>query len=264
MIRVLVHGAAGKMGQMVMSAVCRESDLQLVGAVDVRASGDSISAEGCQPVAYFQDLTRALDAVSPQVVVDFSTARAVLPMARIVLTRGIHLVSGTTGLSAEELQEIDSLARDSGTGAVVAANFAVGAVVMMRLAAQAARYFDHVEIIEEHHDQKLDAPSGTALTSARLMSQARKKPFTNSSAAQTTHPSRGLEEKGTSIHSVRLPGIVARQEVLFGAAGQTLSIKHDAISRECFMPGVILAVRQVARHKGLVSGLDTLLDFQEE
>jgi 4-hydroxy-tetrahydrodipicolinate reductase len=180
-------------------------------------------------------------------------------MVRIAAQHKVHLVSGTTGLSKAELEEIDMLGKRHKVGAVVAANFAIGAIVMMHLAKLSARYFDYAEIIEEHHNQKLDAPSGTALSTARMMAQSRGKPFLQPEQKEAYQESRGQRVEGISIHSIRLPGIVARQEVLFGGAGQTLSLKHDAISRECYMPGVILAVREVSKYMGLVYGLDTLL-----
>ncbi len=264
-IRVLVHGAAGKMGQTVIAALCREPDMQPVGAVDAHLAGPELMLpDGSAGIPAGCGLAGLLELTCPDVVVDFSVAAAVLPMAEAVTSRHIHLVSGTTGLSAETLQAIDRLARQGGVGAVVASNFAVGAVVMMHLAARAARYFDQAEIIEEHHDQKLDAPSGTALTTARMIATGRSQAFKLPACDNIRHDSRGQLKDGIPIHSIRLPGIVARQEVIFGTAGQTLSIKHDAVSRECYMPGVMLAVRRVASHPGLVSGLDSLLGLQEE
>jgi 4-hydroxy-tetrahydrodipicolinate reductase len=261
-IKVLVHGAAGKMGQMLLSALCREPDLKPVGAVDVHASGSSLTLpDGSGKIPFGTDLEHLLVETSPDVLVDFSTAKAVLPMAIIAAGHKVHIVSGTTGLSPEELKEIDRLAKSNKTGAIVASNFAIGAIVMMHLAKQAARYFDYAEIIEEHHNQKLDAPSGTALNTAKLMAESRGKPFLEPEQKETYQESRGKKFGGIPIHSIRLPGIVARQEVILGATGQTLSIKHDAISRECYMPGVMLAIRRVSQYQGLVFGLDTLLNL---
>jgi 4-hydroxy-tetrahydrodipicolinate reductase len=171
----------------------------------------------------------------------------------------VRLVSGTTGLSQAELAEIDALAKQYKTSAIIASNFAVGAIVMMHLAKVAAKYFDYAEIIEQHHQFKLDAPSGTALVTARMMAKERGKPFVTPEQKEPGQASRGQNLEGISIHSVRMPGIMARQEIILGAAGQTLSIKHDAITRECYMPGVMLAVREVSKHTGLVFGLETLL-----
>ncbi len=156
------------------------------------------------------------------------------------------------------------LAKQHKTGIFVAANFALGAVLMMHLSKIAAKYFDYAEIIELHHDQKIDFPSGTALATAKAMVKSKGKPFTLPAAEQGQPPSgRGKQVDGITLHSVRLPGYVANQEVIFGMAGQTLHIKHDTISRECFMPGVILAVKEVLKRPGLTIGLETLLNLQE-
>jgi len=258
-IKVAVHGASGKMGQMVVSAVGHDPDLTVVGGVDVKVSRDFMDTP-CGRIPCGTDLDAVIRETRPDVLVDFSTARAVIPMVATAASRHIPIVSGTTGLSADELKKIDELARTAGIGALVAANFAIGAVVMMRLAELAAKYFDYAEIIEEHHEQKLDAPSGTALATARMMADARGQRFLEPEHKEQLAP-RGQSVSGISIHSIRLPGIIARQEVLFGAPGQTLSIKHDAISRECYMPGVMMAIKRIGGFKGLVLGLDKLLGF---
>jgi len=260
-IRVAVHGASGKMGQMVAAAICCEPDMTLVGGADVNATGLMNLPEGRGQVPCGADLAKILSETRPQVLVDFSTARAVLPMMHTAASHGVFVVSGTTGLTAADLKQIEDIAAGNHIGIMVASNFAIGAVVMMHLAKIAAKYFDYAEIIEEHHNTKLDAPSGTALTTARMMAEARGKAFNEPAQKETGQPSRGQKVEGIAIHSVRLPGIVARQEILLGALGQTLSIKHDAISRECYMPGVMLAIRQVLQTKGLVVGLDNLLDL---
>jgi 4-hydroxy-tetrahydrodipicolinate reductase len=258
-ISVVVHGATGKMGSMVISALEQQPDLVLAGGVDVNVKDNFIdTVSGHVPLS--ADLDSILRDIAPDVLVDFSTAKAVIPMAVAAAAHHVNIVSGTTGLTAAELGEIDSLAKAAGIGAVVASNFALGAVVMMHLAKIAARYFDFAEIIEEHHEQKLDAPSGTALTTAKLMAKEHGRRFLEPVHKEQL-ASRGLDIEGIAIHSVRLPGIVARQEVILGALGQTLTIKHDAISRECYMPGLMLAIKRVADFKGLVSGLDKLLDF---
>ena len=176
----------------------------------------------------------------------------------VATKKGVNLVIGTTGLSAGDLEEFDRLARANQVGVVVAANFALGAVLMVYLAQLTAKYFDYAEIIEQHHHLKVDAPSGTALATARAMLGARDKPFSKP-PGKAEQPSRGQVVEGVPVHSVRLPGILARQEVLFGGPGQTLSIKHDTVSRECYMSGVILAVKEVVKRQGLVYGLDALL-----
>jgi 4-hydroxy-tetrahydrodipicolinate reductase len=256
-IRIAVNGASGKMGQMVIAAVLREPDLDLVGGADVKVPGEFMEIPGGR-VPCSTDLDAILRETRPDVLVDFSTAKAVIPMAVAAAAHRVHIVSGTTGLSADDLIKIDELAQAAGIGAMVASNFAIGAVVMMYLARFAAKYFDYAEIIEEHHNTKLDAPSGTALTTAKMMVQARGKGFLEPQHKEQL-ASRGQSLEGIAIHSIRLPGIVARQEVILGALGQTLSIKHDAISRECYMPGVMIAVKKVKEFKGLVFGLDKLL-----
>jgi len=262
-IKVVVHGALGKVGREVVNAVCRDPDTKLVGAIDINLKEDYLPLpDGSGKVPLSSDLDGILTAQKPDVLVDFSLAKAAMPAARTATKRKVHLVIGTTGLTPADLEEIDRLAKASGTGAVVASNFALGAVVMMHLARIAAKYFDYAEIIELHHHLKADAPSGTALTTARSMAKARGKPFLAPSDKDVTMKSRGEQVEGIALHSVRLPGLLANQEVLFGIAGQTLSIRHDTISRECYMPGVLLAVKEVHRYQGLVNGLAPLLGLE--
>jgi len=258
-IRVIVHGALGKVGREIVRALTLDVDTQLVGAVDVAAAGGGLSLpDESGEVPLSTDVNAIIDTCRPEVLVDFTVAAAVMPMVRIATGKGIHLVIGTTGLSADNLDEIGRLAKDNEVGAVVAPNFALGAVLMMHLAQVAGRYFDYAEIIELHHDQKADAPSGTARATARGMLENRGKPFSLPRQKQP-FPSRGEQMDGISLHSVRLPGLLAHQEVLLGGQGQTLSIRHDTISRECFMPGILMAVKEVQKHRGLVYGLDKLL-----
>ena len=257
-IRVVVHGAAGRMGQEITNGLSRESDIQVVGAVDIKAEQASITLHDKSVIPFSNNLEAILNSTRPNVVVDFSLAKATLPAVRTATTKNINVVVGTTGLSATDLEEIKKSADTHQVGVVVAPNFALGAVLMMHLAKIAAKYMDYAEVIELHHHLKADAPSGTALLTAKSMVQSRGKPFSRS-AVQESAPSRGQELDGVSIHSVRLPGLMAHQEVLFGAAGQTLSIRHDTINRECYLPGIIIAVKEVSKYKGLVYGLDTLL-----
>jgi len=257
-IRVVVHGAAGRMGQEITNGLSRESDMQIVGAVDIKAEQDSITLPDKSVIPFSDNLEAILSSTRPNVVVDFSLAKATLPVVRNATAKNINVVVGTTGLSATDLEEIKKSADTHQVGVVVAPNFALGAVLMMHLAKIAAKYMDYAEIIELHHHLKADAPSGTALLTAKSMVQSRGKPF-NRATGQGPAASRGQELDGVSIHSVRLPGLMAHQEVLFGTAGQTLSIRHDTINRECYLPGIIIAVKEVSKYKGLVYGLDTLL-----
>ncbi|MFQ6122796.1 MAG: 4-hydroxy-tetrahydrodipicolinate reductase [Dehalococcoidales bacterium] len=259
-IRVVVQGASGRMGQEVIKALCHESGIELVGAVDLKVAGDYLTLpDGSATIPFSSNLDYILTNCQPDVLVDFTSAQATMRAVRIAAKRGVNLVIGTTGLTAEDLNEIDRLAVAHKVGAVVAPNFALGAVLMMHLAKIAGKYLDYAEIIELHHHQKADAPSGTALSTARAMAAARGKPFLQPLEQKETPDSRKKQVEGVTIHSVRLPGLLAHQEVLLGGAGQTLSIRHDTISRECYMPGVILAIKEVVKRKGLIYGLDTLL-----
>ncbi len=258
--RVVVQGASGRMGQEVIRALCREPEIQLVGAVELQVSEDYLSLpDNSGTVPFSSDLHYILGSCKPNVLVDFTTAKATMPAVRTATEHGVNLVIGTTGLTADELSEIEQLALARQIGVVVAPNFALGAVVMMHLAQIAAKYLDYAEIIELHHHLKADAPSGTALSTAKSMAAARGRPFSRPAEKGKRRDSRGGEVEGITIHSVRLPGLLAHQEVLLGAPGQTLSIRHDTISRECYMPGVILAIKEVTKRKGLVYGLDALL-----
>ena len=260
-ITVAVHGALGKVGREVMSAVIADPGLSLVAAADIKATRDCLELpDGSDKIPLYRGLESLLQSCQPQVLVDFSVAEAAMTAACIAIASGVNLVVGTSGLSDESLKEIDSLAREKGVGAIVAPNFAIGAVLMMHLARIAACYFDHAEITELHHNEKLDAPSATALATARAMRASRGKPFEYAQTSkENLSGTRGGELDGIAIHSVRLPGFVASQEVLFGGKGQTLSIRHDTIGRECFMPGVIMAVKEVVKINGLLFGLDKLL-----
>lgn len=260
-VKVLVHGVLGKMGQEVLSAVCSDPKLEVVAGVDVKASKKEILLpDGTSSIPLSRDLESVLQRCHPDVLVDFTTAEAAMPAVRTAVKHGIALVVGTTGLSDADLNEIKSLCKKKRVGAVVAPNFAIAAVVMMHLAKVAARFFDYAEIIEMHHEQKLDAPSGTALATARDMVQARGSDFVHISAKkENIAGSRGGELGGIALHSVRMPGLLAHQEVILGAPGQTLRIRLDQINREAFMPGVTLAIKKAAEFKEAVFGLDKLL-----
>ncbi len=259
-IKVVVYGASGRVGQEVVKAVCRETETQLVGAVDVIVPAEQLTLpDGSGKVPFSDDLAAILDSCQPDVIVDFSIARASMPAVRTASRHGVNMVIGTTGFTADDLDEMKKLAEANEIGIVVAPNFALGAVLMMHLAKIAGKYFDHAEIIELHHDRKMDAPSGTSQTTARDMIKARGKPFLPPAVPGEDSPARGKSIEGINIHSVRLPGQMAHQEVILGGDGQTLRIRHDQISREAFMPGVLLAVKEVMKRKGFIYGLDKLL-----
>jgi 4-hydroxy-tetrahydrodipicolinate reductase len=264
-IKVVINGILGRMGQQTANAVVIEDGLELLGGADMKAASDHlVTPVNNRSVPLYTDIGALIKNCRADVLVDFTKAEAALASARLALTSGMHIVVGTTGLSEADLHEIDELAKANNKGAVIAANFAIGAIVLMHLAKIAAKHFDNAEIIELHHDKKLDAPSGTALATARAMLKSRGRPFTcPPTEKETLKGTRGGQTEGISIHSIRLPGLVASQEVIFGALGQTLSLRHDTISRESFMPGVILAIKEVVTKQGLVYGLDALLNLGE-
>lgn len=245
-IRVGVLGARGRMGAEVCKAVDAADDMELVAMID---QGDW--------------LFNASDA-GAEVVVDFTTPDVVMDNLHWCIDQGINVVVGTTGFTEQRLDRVRTwLSHKPGVGVVIAPNFAIGAVLMMQFAARAARYFESVEIIEQHHPQKIDAPSGTSAHTARLIAAARAEvgmPAIPDATKDELPGARGADVAGVRVHSVRAAGLVAHQEVLFGTAGQTLTIRHDSFDRSSFMPGVLLAVRSVLHRPGLTLGLDALLD----
>lgn len=263
MIKVLVSGACGRMGQAVVKAVMEDSELQLVGAVDIVAGADAgeLVGMGKSGVIVADDLAKAIDETKPEVMVDFTRPDVVYGNAVLAVKKGVSPVIGTTGLSDEAKAELEALAKEHNTPVFIAPNFAIGAVLMMLMARQAAKYMPEVEIIELHHDKKLDAPSGTALQTAAMISEVRAAHQQgNPEETEKVAGARGANVDGMHIHSVRLPGYVAHQEVIFGGLGQTLTIRHDSLNRESFMPGVCLACKKVRSLSGLVIGLDKVMD----
>ncbi|EHI14093.1 4-hydroxy-tetrahydrodipicolinate reductase [Mycolicibacterium thermoresistibile] len=244
-MRVGVLGAKGKVGATMVQAVQAADDLTLSAEVD---AGDPISA---------------LVDTDTEVVIDFTHPDVVMDNLKFLIDNGIHAVVGTTGFTDERLDRVrDWLSAKPGVGVLIAPNFAIGAVLCMQFARQAARFFESVEVIELHHPQKADAPSGTAARTARLIADARKGMPPNPDATSTAlDGARGADVDGVPVHSVRLAGLVAHQEVLFGTQGETLTIRHDSIDRTSFVPGVLLAVRNIARHPGLTIGIEPLLDL---
>ncbi len=261
-IRVLVAGACGMMGREVVKAVSVAEGMSVAGAVDLQFTGEDIGSVvgiGALGVAVQADLGAALQACGAAVMVDFTRPDVIMANLRVAVPLGVAAVVGTTGLSAENLAEIEAMSAASGSPVFIAPNFAIGAVLMMEFAQQAVRHFDYAEVIEFHHEKKLDAPSGTALRTAELMRAAATGRLTEPATAEDGEASRGMAEGNIRVHAVRLPGMVASQEVIFGGLGQTLTIRHDTINRESFMPGVVLAVRKVMGLTGLVVGLEKLL-----
>ncbi|HEY2298422.1 MAG TPA: 4-hydroxy-tetrahydrodipicolinate reductase [Jatrophihabitans sp.] len=245
--RVGVLGARGRMGQQVCKAVEAAPDLDLVATVDV---DDPLS-----------DLADA----GVQVLVDFTNPDVVMDNLRFAIDQGIHAVVGTTGFTAERLDTVrDWLADRSGLGVIVAPNFGVGAVLSMKFAQLAAKFYDSAEVIELHHAGKVDAPSGTAVRTAALIAEARAEAGLGAVPDATTQSldgARGAEVDGVRVHAVRAAGLVAHQEIIFGTAGETLTIRHDSLDRVSFMPGVLLAARSVMSRPGLTVGIESLLDL---
>jgi 4-hydroxy-tetrahydrodipicolinate reductase len=245
MIKVGVLGARGRMGSEVVKAVTEAADLELVAALDLGDSLDSLVANGAQ------------------VVVDFTTPDSVMANLEFLISHNIHSVIGTTGFDDARVAKIKSLLSTSKSGVLIAPNFAIGAVLMMEFATKAAKYFESAEIIELHHPNKVDAPSGTAARTAELMSKSRKEAGLAAMPDATSTSldgARGATVGDIPVHSVRLRGLVAHQEVLLGGIGETLSIRHDSIDRVGFMPGVLLGVRQVVTHPGLTFGLENFME----
>lgn len=246
-INVAVLGAKGRMGAETVKAISASTDLQLVAEIDLGDSLEQLTTRGAK------------------VVVDFTHPDAVMKNLEFAINNGIHVVVGTTGFDDAKLNLVKSwLEKNPKVGAVIAPNFGLGAVLMMQFAAKAARYFESVEIVELHHPDKADAPSGTASRTADLITQARKsasRPAMPDKTSSGLQGARGAKVGDVPIHSVRLRGLVAHQEVLLGDQGETLSIRHDSIDRTGFMPGVLLAVREVVKTPGLTFGLEHLMDL---
>ena len=260
MIRVAICGT-GTMGQLVLATIEAQDDLQPVGFVEPLAQGDDKhSGAGGAVYPVYADPATLFERTHPDVVIDFTNAQFTPTLIDAALAHGVRPVIGTSGVDVATIDRLRAGSSSAGLGAVYAANFAIGAVLQMHMAALASRFFDSAEIIELHHDRKVDAPSGTALTTARLMRAARDDDFTmNVPALEHLPGGRGASTGGVPIHSIRLPGFVASQEVIFGGFGQTLTLRHDTTGREAFMPGVVIAVREVMNRTALVEGLDALV-----
>lgn len=263
MVRVLMNGAFGKMGRSVSAGLAGLDNMEIVAAVDVKkVDTDFGFLCGLEPFGFAieNDLDAAIKRVRPDVIVDFTNPQAVMKNVNIGLFNQVPMVVGTTGFSPEDYKTVEGWSKENNTPIFIGPNFALGAVLMMKYAADAARYFPHAEIIERHHDQKLDAPSGTAVTTLEMMSENREAMAQgNPKEFEKFKGSRGGDYEGMKVHSVRLPGYVATQEIVFGAVGQVLTIRHDALNRDSYVPGVALAIEKMADMEGLVYGLDKLL-----
>ncbi len=262
MTKILVSGACGRMGRAVLKAVVDDTELTLVGAVDVHGGADTGELAGLAKngIIVETDLSAALSRLRPDVMIDFTRPDVVFQNVLTALSHKVSPVVGTTGLTDAQKEEIRRTAEANDTPAFIAPNFAIGAVLMMLMSRMAAQYLPDVEIIELHHDNKLDAPSGTAVQTAAMIAEVRAQHVQgHPDEEEKIAGARGAQYDGMRIHSVRLPGYVAHQEVIFGGLGQTLSIRHDSLNRESFMPGVVLAAKKVRGLKSLTIGLDKLL-----
>ncbi len=248
MINIAVCGANGKMGQEVVKAVQNAEGMTLVARIDINNG-------------QFATIKDAKDSVNIDILVDFTQPQSIYENALYCLNNGINIVIGTTGLDDSQIKELKNLSESTKTGCFIAPNFSTGAVLMMKFAQMAAKYFNNAEIIEYHHNQKKDAPSGTAVKTAAMMAEVNEN-FASGNCAEveTIDGARGANSyNNIHIHSVRMPGFMASQEVVFGSKGQTLKIRHDSTDRECYMQGVLLAIRYVSENKSFVYGLDNIL-----
>ncbi|RSJ20416.1 4-hydroxy-tetrahydrodipicolinate reductase [Streptococcus intermedius] len=253
-IKVIIAGFKGKMGQAAYKMVTEDNTLEVVGLLDPLTSQKEVAGV---PVFNQKEDLIGLEA---DVWVDFTTPKVAYEHTRFALEHDFAPVVGTTGFTSDEIEELIELSRKRELGGLIAPNFAVGAVLLMQFAAQAAKYFPNVEIIELHHDQKKDAPSGTAIKTAELINKVRpQKPQGAMDEKEVLPGARGAELDGMRIHAVRLPGLVAHQEVIFGGQGEGLTLRHDSYDRQSFMTGVNLGIKEVVNKKELVYGLEYLL-----
>ncbi|NEP10073.1 MAG: 4-hydroxy-tetrahydrodipicolinate reductase [Symploca sp. SIO1A3] len=269
-IPVVVNGACGKMGREVIKAVSGASDMTLIGAIDNNPDyiGQDVGeVAGCGPVEIpvLNDLQATLVLATQEktqgVMVDFTHPSCVYDNVRSAIAYGVRPVVGTTGLSPEEIQELADFAEKASTGCLIIPNFSIGMALLQQAAVQASQYFDHVEIIELHHNQKADAPSGTAIQTAQQMAGLGK--TYNTPLVEETEKIAGargsIADDNIRIHSVRLPGFIAHEEVIFGSPGQIYTLRHDTTDRSSFMPGVLLAIRKITQLKSLLYGLEKIL-----
>lgn len=240
--KILINGASGRMGQEAVKAIQNDSELTLVAQTG-RAD----------------NLAEKIKSSGAEIVIDFTSPQSAFENTLTIINAGAHPVIGTTGIKPEQIKQLQKLAAEKKLGGIIAPNFCIGAVLMMQFAQTAARYYNDVEIIESHHTGKLDAPSGTAVKTAEMIAKNRKAEPERKSIHENITGSRGALYQGVPIHAIRLPGFVASQDVIFGGLGETLSIRHNTINRESFMPGVILACKKVPQLSELVYGLENIL-----
>ena len=257
-ITVVVNGATGKMGTETVAAISLQDDLILVGATCHTDRGTALTLPNGDKVPLATNLEDMIQRTRPDVMVDFTNSTVCMEAASVGAAHSIHMVLGSSGLNDDHLKQLDALANDKGIGIIVAPNFALGAVILKRLVEQAAQYFDYADVVETHHEAKIDSPSGFALALAKSIGD--QKQFARNQPEKENLPNtRGGEYKGVSVHSIRMAGRSAHHEVILGATGQTLSLRHDTLGRECYMPGVLRCIREVVKLPGLVVGLENIL-----
>lgn len=257
-IKVAVVGAMGKMGQEVVKAVLADASCELACAVDKFGVGTLVT----ENISVQDDIKTAFSVAKPDVVVDFTQPSVIYENIKLYMQLKVKSVIGTTGLTSEQLNDIEKMSIENNTGCFIAPNFSTGAILMMKFAQEAAKYFSNAEILEFHHNQKKDSPSGTAIKTAELMSEVNSNfKLNNCDETETIEGSRGgcFEKSNLQIHAIRMPGFVASQEVVFGSSGQTLKIRHDSINRECYMGGVLMAVNYVVKNNNFMYGLENIL-----
>lgn len=264
-IKIIIAGPRGRMGSEAVKLVTNTEHFELAAAVDYKYDGMMLSDlpgfQAARNVPVYGDLKQCLENVSADVLIDLTVPEVGMQHAKTALEYNVRPVVGTTGFTQENLTELQQICHEKEIGCIIAPNFAIGAVLMMKFSQMAAKYFADVEIIELHHDQKLDAPSGTAVKTAEMISAVREsKQQGHPNEKETLPGARGADMNGMHIHSVRLPGLIAHQQVLFGSDGQTLTIRHDSYHRGSFMSGVKLAVETVMKQNTFVYGLENILD----
>lgn len=263
-VKIVVAGPRGRMGREAVHLVTSTNNFELVAVVDHKNEGKILGEldgfHGLETPVY-ENLERCFEEHSPDVLIDLTTPKVGMYHTKTALQYGVRPVVGTTGFSKEDLLELETICKEKGLGCIIAPSFAVGAVLMMKFSKLAAKYFPNVEIIELHHDRKLDAPSGTAVKTAQMIGEVRSpKQQGHPNEKETIQGARGANIEGMHIHSVRLPGLIAHQQVLFGSEGESLTIRHDSYNRASFMAGVKLAVETVINIDVLVYGLENIID----
>lgn len=263
-VKIVIAGPRGRMGKEAVLLVSRTETFELVAVIDRKYNGDNLqNVEGFNGISapIYSDIQECFQQVKADVLIDLTTPEVGMFHTVTALENGVRPVVGTTGFTPADLQQLQDMCERLELGCVIAPNFALGAILMMKFSQMAAKYFNDIEIIELHHDQKLDAPSGTAVKTAELIRAVREpKVQGHPNEKETIAGARGADVDGMRIHSVRLPGLIAHQQVMFGADGQSLSIRHDSYNRESFMSGVKLAVEHVTQSNGLVYGLENIIE----